>query len=101
MKFLLLDLKEIKRNSERSKPGTPVALVTEVDADGNITTHTGFAILAVGPVSLAYSQRGFVTNIGREKFPAAYSTEGEVRIATERDEDLTVDPKPATKKAPK
>lgn len=100
LKFLLIDGTLVTRNAERAKPGEPVAVVIEVAEDGTETRHTGFGVYTAGTVGLAYEQRGFVCKDGRLKFAAAYNTRGEVRIATERGEDLLTLPeeKPASNK---
>jgi hypothetical protein len=92
-KYLLIDLKEVARNAERSKPGTPVAQVLIPDEKVGFEVIKGYAVYADGPVTLAYNQRGPLIRRGRDIVHAAYYTEAEVRIAEERDEDLT---RPAT-----
>lgn len=99
-KFLLLDLATIKRNSERSKVGSPIVVVAEVDDKGVVTKHVGYALRVVGAVDLAYDQRGAAVQIGRDRHPAAFSTIGEVRLAEYAGEILVAVEEPAPLPAP-
>lgn len=95
-KYLLIDTPETLRNAERHKPGTAVALVVTLSADGTPVLHRGFAVLADGPVGFSYVQRGKLfeirTSPGAKDEPirAAFYTLGAVAISEERDEVLTL-----------
>lgn len=88
-KYLLLDDERVTRNGERAKPGDPVVVVIETIGNKSVR-HTGYHVLAEGPVTLAYDQRGIVVTDGRRKLRAAYMTDGRIAIATERDQVLSL-----------
>lgn len=101
-RYLLLHTSEIERNTERAKAGSPVAVVVEIDPEsrsGFRIVH-GYNVLAVGAVSLHYSQRTPLFKVrmapGEEDTPiyAAYGTTDEVLVAESHDEPLVIEEEP-------
>lgn len=108
-KYLLLNPTEIDRNYQRRYTGGPVAMIVEPDDYYGFRITQGYAVLADGPVVLAYNQVGVVAK-SRDPYTnrqtehrAAYMTMGRVAIAESREEAETLDlpPTPAEKPAAK
>lgn len=95
-KYLLLHPSEIERNFQRRYTGGPIAAVAEPDAYYGFRVTNGYAVLADGPVVLAYNQIGVVAktrdlNTNRQtEHRAAYMTMGRVAIAETREEAETL-----------
>lgn len=93
-RFLLVNDEEVKRNFQRRGASGAVALVAEADPDrpGVFITHTGFGVLADGPVALAYEPTGKVAvyspgyRLSRKDVRAAFVTYGRVAIAEDNEE---------------
>ena len=98
-RFLLIDTAEVDRNFQRRAARGAVAIVAEADPDrpGTFIYHSGFGVLADGPVSLAYAPTGKVAvykpgyRMPRKDVRAAFVTECRVAIAEDVNEALSLE----------
>jgi hypothetical protein len=95
-KYLFIIPEEVERNFERKTSGGPVAMVGEPDSTFGMIYHSGYGVLAEGPVVLEYRQVGEIAKTrdqytGRDMtHRAVYMTADRVAIAETREEAETL-----------
>lgn len=106
-KYLLIDHKVVERNAQRRRAAAPVAVVYNVQEDGQVVRYIGHSVNTSGPAELSYAPHNFVVARHRDKHRAAYSTTSAVSVAETEQEatggDYGLEPltAPATAPEPK